>query len=208
MEAFIGLINIRVAVSEYMDIKSQKSRARLQAKQARAAAHGPAAGAELIRHFPASRFRGAVIGGFWPLPGEIDLRPLMQALRGAGFELSLPCTVRKGHPLVFRKWAEGDELRLRQYGLREPYQNQPQAYPTLVLVPLLAFTKHGERLGYGGGYYDRSLAALKESKFKIGQDVFACGVAYAGQEAASLPTDEFDHQLDGMLTEQYFKDFS
>ncbi len=203
MEDFIGLINIRVAVSEYMNIKLQKSRARLQAKQARAAVHDPAAGAELIRHFPASRFRGAVIGGFWPLPGEIDVRLLMQALRNAGFELSLPCTVRKGHPLVFRKWADGDELRLRQYGLREPYQNQPQAYPTLVFVPLLAFTKHGERLGYGGGYYDRTLAALKAR-----QDVFACGVAYAGQEAASLPTDEFDHQLDGMLTAQYFKDFS
>ncbi len=202
MEDFIGLINIRVAVSEYMNINLQKSRVRLQAKQARAAAHDPGAGAELIRHFPAPRFRGAVIGGFWPLPGEIDLRPLMQAMRNSGFELSLPCTVRKGHPLVFRKWAEGDELRLRQYGLREPYQNQPQAYPTLVLVPLLAFTKHGERLGYGGGYYDRTLTDLKAR-----QDVFACGVAYAGQEAASLPTDEFDHQLDGMLTEHYFKDF-
>jgi len=69
-------------------------------------------------------------------------------------------------------------------------------------VPLLAFTQHGERLGYGGGFYDRTLAALKAK-----QDVFACGVAYAAQEAAVLPTDQYDHKLDGILTEQFFKAF-
>ena len=71
-----------------------------------------------------------------------------------------------------------------------------------MLVPLLAFTQYGERLGYGGGFYDRTLAALKAH-----HDIFACGVAYAGQEAASLPTDEHDHRLDGILTQAYFKAF-
>ena len=75
--------------------------------------------------------------------------------------------------------------------------------PSLVLVPMLAFTPYGERLGYGGGFYDRSLEALRAR----GQ-VFACGVAYAAQEAASLPTESFDQKLDGVLTPDYFRDFA
>ena len=75
--------------------------------------------------------------------------------------------------------------------------------PNLVFVPLLAFTQHGERLGYGGGFYDRTLAKLKETT-----EVFACGIAYAAQEAATLPTDKYDQRLDGILTDKYFKAFS
>ena len=74
--------------------------------------------------------------------------------------------------------------------------------PDVVLMPLLAFTANGDRLGYGGGFYDRSLAQIKQTG-----DVFACGVAHAAQEAVSLPTGEYDMKLDGVLTEQYFKDF-
>jgi len=75
--------------------------------------------------------------------------------------------------------------------------------PSLILVPLLAFTKRGERLGYGGGYYDRTLQALRSKG-----EVFACGVAYAGQEVESLPTDVHDERLDGILTETGFKAFT
>jgi len=186
---------------KFMNIKAEKSRARLQAKQRRADAHDPAAAFELIKHFPAVRFRGSVIGGYWPLPGELDSRALLGVFMRAGQALALPCTPRKGHPLTFRSYKQGQELKIGPYNTREPLPDQPEVFPNLVLVPLLAFTKQGERLGYGGGFYDRTLAALKAK-----QDVFACGVAYAAQEAVSLPTDDFDHQLDGILTEQYFKD--
>jgi 5-formyltetrahydrofolate cyclo-ligase len=185
-----------------MDIKTQKTRARLQAKQRRAEAHHPLGAVQLLEHVPADVFRGRIIGGYWPLAGELDVRPLLNACHAQGHKLALPCTPRKGKPLTFRVWMPSDDLKAGPYGTREPYPEQPEVSPTLVLVPLLAFTEHGERLGYGGGFYDRTLAKLKEST-----EVFACGIAYAAQEAATLPTDLYDMPLDGILTDKYFKAF-
>ena len=185
-----------------MNIKTQKTRARLQAKQRRTAVHNALSAVQLLEHVPAPIFKGRVIGGYWPLPGELDIRPLLQACHGQGHKLSLPCTPRKGKPLTFRCWTPSDTLKAGPYGTREPFPEQAEVIPTLVLVPLLAFTQHGERLGYGGGFYDRTLAVLKGSA-----DVFACGIAYAGQEAATLPTNSYDQLLDGILTDQYFKAF-
>ncbi|WP_084168770.1 5-formyltetrahydrofolate cyclo-ligase [Hellea balneolensis] len=183
-----------------MDIKTQKTRARLQAKKTRAAANHSFGQVQILEHVPADIFKGHVIGGYWPLPGELDIRPLLEACYGQGHKLALPCTPRKGKPLTFRAWSPSDVLKAGPYGTREPFPEKPEMQPSLVLVPLLAFTKHGERLGYGGGFYDRTLARLKEHG-----EVFACGIAYAGQEAASLPVDEYDYLLDGILTDQYFK---
>ena len=189
-----------------MDLAQQKSAAREAAKMRRAAAHKPnlitPAAIEVINHLPAHKFKDAVIGGVWPLQGELDVRPLMAALYDHGHQLSLPCTPPSGNPLTFRKWKPTHTLKAGPYKTREPYPEQPVMTPTFVLVPLLAFTSQGHRLGYGGGYYDRTLARLR------GQGpVFACGVAYAAQEAPDLPTDEYDQPLDGILTEQYFKVF-
>ena len=175
----------------------------MQAKQRRAEADNPLGAVQLLEHVPAPIFKGQVIGGYWPLPGELDIRPLLQACHAQGHKLALPCTPRKGYPLTFRSWTPMDELKAGSYGTREPYADKIEVKPDLVLVPLLAFTKHGERLGYGGGFYDRTLAKLKE----VGE-VFACGIAYAAQEAATLPTDRFDQCLDGILTDQYFKAFN
>ena len=186
-----------------MDIKTQKTRARLQAKQRRAEAHNALAAVQLLEHVPAPLFKGHVIGGYWPLPGELDIRPLLQACHAQGHKLALPCTPRKGKPLTFRDWSPSDDLKAGPYGTREPYAEKAELAPSLVLMPLLAFTLHGERLGYGGGFYDRTLAELKETT-----EVFACGIAYAAQEAATLPTDKYDQRLDGILTDKYFKAFS
>lgn len=158
---------------------------------------------QLLEHVPAATFKDRIIGGYWPLPGELDLVPLLEACFAQGHKLALPCTPRKGHPLTFRQWTPDDVLKGGAHGTSEPYPEKPEVLPNLVLVPLLAFTKQGERLGYGGGYYDRTLAALKSE-----QEVFACGIAYAAQEAATLPVDEYDYPLDGILTEQYFKAFN
>ncbi len=185
-----------------MNIKLQKTRARLQAKQERVKAHHPEGEIALLNHFPALKFKGATIGGYWPLSGELDIRLLLGACHQAGHGLALPTTPRKGYPLTFRRWKPTHRLKAGPYNTREPFPEQPEMFPSVILVPLLAFTQHGERLGYGGGFYDRTLAALKAK-----QDVFACGVAYAAQEAATLPTDEHDQRLDGILTENYFKVF-
>ena len=185
-----------------MNLKNEKTRARLQAKSIRAQIHNPSAGIELIRHFPAARYKCAILSGFWPLSGEIDILPLLSALHDMGSKLVLPCTPRVGKPLVFRAWEPGDNMKSGPYGTQEPKTDRPIMYPDVLLMPLLAFTASGERLGYGGGFYDRSLARLKPSGH-----VFACGVAYAAQEAASLPTGKYDMKLDGILTEKYFREF-
>ncbi len=202
-----------------MDIASEKTRARIQAKARRqeflhsgaastdratgsAADRARTASLDLIQHFPIARFRGAVIGGVWPLPGEIDMRPLMQALAQQGHALALPCTPRKGKPLVFRAWEFGQKLRAGPYGTREPKRDAAEVLPDLVLVPLLAFNESGERLGYGGGFYDRTLTHIRSQ-----HEVFACGVAFAAQEAKHIPTGPYDVALDGILTGNYFKAF-
>lgn len=190
-----------------MDIKTQKTRARVQAKARRQSLWSNSefdAGLtafDLCAHFPAPRFQGAVIAGYWPLIGEIDPRPLLRLLSGMGHQLALPCTPRKGHPLIFRAWHPDDALKAGPYNTREPLTDKPEIRPDVLLMPLLAFTPSGERLGYGGGFYDRTLARLRSEL-----SVFACGVGFAAQEAASLPIGPHDGRLDGILTELYFKD--
>ena len=142
------------------------------------------------------------MGGYWPLEGEMDVRPLLVALSDFDFQLSLPCVERKAAPLTFRQWTSGDDLCLGAFGVREPLPDKLSVKPSLLFLPLLAFTPDGKRLGYGGGYYDRTLEALRRKG-----DVFACGVAYAGQEVTELPTDEHDQRLDAILAEDGFRTF-
>jgi len=123
-----------------MDIKTQKTRARLQAKQRRASAHKPDAAIALLEHFPAVKFKGAIIGGYWPLSGELDIRSLLSACHEAGHALALPTTTRKGYPLTFRHWKPPHLLKAGSYNTREPFPEQPEVLPSVVLVPLLAFT--------------------------------------------------------------------
>jgi len=186
-----------------MTITEQKARARKTAKKTRAAIDAPEAPEALITHFPFDDFPDAIVAGFWPLQGEIDVIPLLGAFQNRRHKLVLPCTPPVGNPLIFRQWMMDEALKLGPYDTREPYNHAPELSPTLVLLPLLAFTADGKRLGYGGGFYDRTIAGMREQG-----EVFACGVAYAGQEANEIPTDEYDQKLDGILTEEYFRKFS
>lgn len=185
-----------------MNIAFQKSRAREKAKIRRAEIYARSAGAELVRHWPALEMRSKSVAGFWPIQNEIDVRPLMQALQDAGQQVALPRIMRKAHPLSFRAYHKDDELKRGPYGTAEPFISAPEITPQVVLLPLLAFNTKGQRLGYGGGYYDRTLAQLRRHG-----DVFACGVAFAGQETPDIPTDPYDQRLDGVLTEVGFRKF-
>lgn len=143
-----------------------------------------------------------IIAGFSPIGHEIDVWPLLRALQKQGHRMTLPVVTGSDQPLEFREWSPKCEMAADQYGVSYPAAGQA-LIPQLILVPLLAFTSNGDRLGYGGGYYDRTLASLRS-----GGEVFACGVAYAGQEVAELPTDPHDAKLDGILTEIGFKAFA
>lgn len=133
--------------------------------------------------------------GFWPLEGEIDVRPLMTTLQARGWACALPVVMGRGRPLAFRRWRDGDPLEARPFGLREPAPGAPEATPRLVLVPMVAFDAAGTRLGHGAGYYDMTLAALRAAG-----PVMAVGVARDAQEAESLPRAPHDERLDALVT--------
>lgn len=136
---------------------------------------------------------GAVVGGFWPMGSEIDTRPLLQALHGRGHPIVLPVTPPRGEPLRFRRWTPGTAMVRGPMGTQHPATAAFET-PDWLIVPLLAFDRSGARLGYGGGYYDRTLALLRGAT--------AIGVAYAAQEISKVPTGPHDVPLHAIATEQ------
>lgn len=147
--------------------------------------------------------RGAAIGGYCALAGEADPILLLRVLHQAGHPVVLPRMQGGEAPLAFHRHEEGWELRRGPYGIYEPDEQAPLLRPDLVLVPLLAFDARGQRLGYGGGFYDRTLLALRRSA-----PVCAIGVAFAGQEVEAVASEPFDQPLDGVLTEEGFRRFA
>lgn len=143
---------------------------------------------------------GAVVSFYWPMGDEADPRPLAARLAQRAHALALPAVVKKDAPLVFRLWREGDPLIVHKFGMHEPADGAPLVTPDVLLVPLLAFDARGHRLGYGGGFYDRTLAALDAK--------LAVGVAYAGQETDALPIHARDHPLDMVVTEKGVRRFT
>ena len=104
---------------------------------------------------------GDIVAGFWPIKSELDPRPLMAALTDLGLGSSLPATPKPGEPLIFHQWQNGDPIVEGLYGTSEPEATAPLVLPKIIFVPMLAFDADGYRLGYGGGFYDRTLAKLR-----------------------------------------------
>ena len=131
------------------------------------------------------------IGCVWPLPGEADLRSVCHALHQIGRRVLLPETTPRARPLVFREWTPDVRMVSGLFGTSHP--EGAIAVPDIVLVPLLAFDRRGARLGYGGGYYDRTLSVLKCP---------AIGFAFAWQEVDVVPTGPYDWPLDRIVTDR------
>lgn len=141
---------------------------------------------------------GATVASYWPLAGELDPRPAMDGLRARGHALALPRLNGRHQPLLFLAWDESDILVQGTFGLLEPHPSRPPRVPDVVLAPLLAFDRRGGRLGYGMGYYDRTLGELRAQ----GRRPLAIGVAFAAQEVEEVPTGPADVALDGVVTER------
>ena len=123
---------------------------------------------------------------------EIDIRPLLTALAGLGYAVVLPETPPRGQPLLFRRWQPGSVMVPERFGTLRP--DGDVATPDVVLVPLLAFDLAGRRLGYGGGYYDRTLASLPNAR--------TLGCAYAMQQVETVPAGPHDVCLQAVATER------
>ena len=182
------------------DLAGRKAVARKRALAARLEAHRTGAG--LARRAAGhalealAPLRGAlVVAAYIPVGSEIDPTPAMLALHGLGFRVCAPVVVAKGAPLKFRMWWPGAALAAGPFGVRVPAEGA-EVIPDVILAPLLAFDARGYRLGYGGGYYDRTIAALRPAGLQR-----AFGLAYAAQEVDAAPVDANDARLDGVITE-------
>lgn len=184
------------------DVLDLKRRARTAANAARAHAHktlGDRAGLMLAQHeLPIERRTDrASLSGFYPYQAEINVLPLLARLVSEGWQTALPVVMAKGAPLTFRAWAPGEPTGRGIWDIHIPLETAPELQPDVLLVPMLAFDRRGYRLGYGGGFYDRTLAELRKLK-----PVTAIGVAYAEQEWAEVPVSDYDEPLDWILTER------
>jgi 5-formyltetrahydrofolate cyclo-ligase len=145
---------------------------------------------------------GLVVSGFMPLKSEINPLPLMRRLVQAGATLALPAIAGRGKPLIMRAYTYEDTLVRGQWGIREPRPDAAEVAPDILLVPLACFDRAGHRIGYGAGYYDMTITALRAKK-----NVMAVGLAFAAQEIDKVPATPRDARLDVVLTEREAIDF-
>ena len=144
---------------------------------------------------------GDVVSGYIPIGSEIDDMALLTRFYERGFALGLPLVTAPATPLTFLRYRPGDRLVKGSFDVFTPEHSAPHVVPAILLVPLLAFDRHGYRLGYGGGFYDRTLALLRQHK-----RIKAIGLAFSGQAVDMVPHDELDQPLDGVLCETGIRD--
>jgi 5-formyltetrahydrofolate cyclo-ligase len=162
----------------------------------RAAAAAAARGLEVLRPEP-----GSIVSAFRSVQGEIDTGPLIGGLLASGAVVVLPRVLGAGEPLDFHAWRPGEPLVPVAMGLLEPAASSPRLVPSCLVVPLLAFDRQGRRLGYGGGFFDRTLRRLRAMR-----RVRAIGYAFEAQRLDEVPAGPDDERLDLVVTEAALHD--
>jgi 5-formyltetrahydrofolate cyclo-ligase len=185
-----------------MDIAEVKRQARSAAAKRRAEAHAllkDEAGVKMAERGlpPGIGISGGTVSGFIPYKSEITTIPLLERLNRDGWGTCLPIVIGMEEPLLFRAWVPGEALAPGAFDIPVPLENAPEVTPDVLLVPMLAFDRKGFRLGYGGGFYDRTLEKLRAVK-----RVVAIGVAYHAQMVDEVPIGLHDAPLDYVMTEQ------
>lgn len=182
---------------DYTFLKRQLRTAAVHKRSEIALDHALWCAEEIVNRFnELSLPENPVFSAYWPMKTELDMRPLMHSLFNRGFTVSLPVVSGKNEPLLFRRWEPGAALVEGPYGTEQPDEKYEVVTPTVLLLPLLAFDRQGGRLGYGGGFYDRTVKLLR----RTGKPV-VIGVAFSDQEIAQVPLEETDEKLNFVLTE-------
>lgn len=183
------------------DLETGKRQLRIEAMERRAEARaktGPLAGDLLATQFldHVGADEESTIAGYWPINDEITPTPLMKRLHLDGCTVALPAVIERHDILQFRGWEPDLALEPGPYGTSHPPGTMGEVVPLVVLVPLLAFDGDGHRLGYGAGYYDRTIRALR-----AGGGVVAVGCAFEAQRFELIPRHDGDERLDWVVTE-------
>ncbi|HEY7690084.1 MAG TPA: 5-formyltetrahydrofolate cyclo-ligase [Dongiaceae bacterium] len=189
-----------MATSDDIDAAKRAMREVVAERRRQAVRDLPRAGEDLRDRFLAAipHDGHATVSAFWPLEDELNTRPLIAALAARNHTIGLPVVVKKGQPLIFRRWTPETALVQGSFRVMTPPPDAPEVVPSLLVVPLLAFDRAGYRLGYGGGFYDRTLHKLRGADGKV----LAVGVALSAQEVPSVPRDDTDQPLDWIVTER------
>ncbi len=137
-----------------------------------------------------------IAAAYWSINDEASTFPLLDKLAAHGVATALPVMVGRGAPLLFRLWTKGAPLAEAKWGIQEP-RDGAEVFPDLLFVPLAGFDRRGNRLGYGAGFYDRTLKRLRAMR-----PVIAVGLAYGVQELPEIPSEPYDEKLDYVLTER------
>ena len=144
------------------------------------------------------KIKGKIIGGYYPYNYEINVIKILEKFEKKKYQISLP-KIKKNSQMDFFYWSTKDPLSINKYGIPEPTSNKIN-YPNILLVPLVAFDKHLNRVGYGGGFYDRYIKKLKKKK-----KIITIGLAYSFQKVKKIPINRYDIKLDFIVTEKKIK---
>ena len=191
--------NYNFEAETVLDPKAAKAACRKQAAFTRneLADAEPDAAAILADHASllANRYGRGVFAGYVPIRCELSPLVLLERLAGFGCDLALPITPAEGQPLTFHRWLVNGQLDDGPYGTKQPPESNEIFIPDVILAPMLAYDSNGWRLGYGGGFYDRTLASLRDA----GYQVALIGIAYEGQKLDKIPVGSHDIPLDAVL---------
>ena len=151
---------------------------------------------QIIKILKKEKITKKIIGGYYPVNFEVDDLKLLEKFEKKNFDISLP-VVKKNFQMDFYQWSFSDPLRINKYGIPEP-EKKNVVYPDVLLIPLVAFDKNLNRLGYGGGYYDRLITSLSKKK-----KIIKIGLALTVQKVDKVPINVYDQKLDYIVTNKY-----
>jgi len=138
--------------------------------------------------------QGLVVSAYWPFKGEPDLKPLLARLAARGARTALPIVVRKAHPLIFREWKSGDRIERGVWNIPIPADGA-EVVPDVAIAPVVGYDPHCYRLGYGGGFFDRTLASIRPRPIRL------FGVGYTMQAIPTIRPQVYDIPMDAVVTE-------
>ena len=150
---------------------------------------------KILKLLNKSKTSGKIIGGYYPCNHEVNTIKILEKFEKLNYQISLP-KIKKNSQMDFFHWSKKESLLINKYGIPEPTSNKV-VYPNILLVPLVAFDKHLNRIGYGGGFYDRYIKKVKKIK-----KIITIGLAYSFQKVKKISISRYDIKLDFIVTNE------